>query len=319
MNLNCRIEQAVNGKITLYGIARPIMLSFDQVRGLGIDVCSLDHFDPAAYKRAYLLEDSINAGLPAPQPGRYAFYRDLLEQRKVMLQTPQRDAEISLLKELIEELPKDWMAYGNRPAQKFVGRLSATIGNADKVVFETGGGLLLLEVSAVPSLRAFIMNDEDVERHRRYDMDISTNLVASVKDTTLVALEWQVPWDEQAPMEWQLLDQEKLRCVRVIHDSEHIYEFVQANAYPDGKYRYTNVFMSMKRYAPEEITQALHDSGYMGMADYRGSGGGKIDWLRLAELFVEREAQKPENELQRDLTFEEVRQKIEKETGLVLQ
>ena len=321
MNYNFKIEQAFSGKITATGTGWAVALNMDQVNGLGIDVNSLENFDPVAFKRAYLLEETINAGLPAPQPKRYAFFRDLLEQRVHTVQTPRRVAEINLLKELIAELPQDWLSIENRPAQKFVGRLCTTIGNADTVVFETNAGQqLLLDVPAVPSLRKFIREGEDVERHRRYDMDISTNLVASVKDTTLVDLEWQVPWSEADTAGWRLLDQEKLRCVRVIHDSEHIYEFVQANAYvgAEPKYRYTSVFMSMKRYSPEEITQALRDNGYMGMADYRGTCGGQIEWLRLAEFFVEREARKAENELQRDFTYEEVMQKIKEETGLSL-
>lgn len=73
MNYNFKIEQAFSGKITATGTGWAVALNMDQVNGLGIDVNSLENFDPVAFKRAYLLEETINAGLPAPQPKRYAF------------------------------------------------------------------------------------------------------------------------------------------------------------------------------------------------------------------------------------------------------
>ena len=60
MNYNFKIEQAFSGKITATGTGWAVALNMDQVNGLGIDVNSLENFDPVAFKRAYLLEETIN-------------------------------------------------------------------------------------------------------------------------------------------------------------------------------------------------------------------------------------------------------------------
>lgn len=52
MNYNFKIEQAFSGKITATGTGWAVALNMDQVNGLGIDVNSLENFDPVAFKRA---------------------------------------------------------------------------------------------------------------------------------------------------------------------------------------------------------------------------------------------------------------------------
>lgn len=320
MKLNYRIKQTKSGKIAVYGGVRPAMLSLSQINDLGIDVYALDDFDLASYQSAYQLENIQNAGLPAPRRKRYDFLRDLLEECQKQLQTPQRDADIRLLTEMLKELPKAWISYEYRPAQQFVGRVSTIIGTAEQIVFEAESGELLLNVFFSSDLREFIQHGLDEENHRRYDWDVNTELIAYVKDTTLVALEFLVPWDANAPEVWTLRDEKDLLCARVVHEEEHIYEFVKANIYRDNgvRYRFTQAVISMKRFAPEQILQVLKDDGYYGMADYRASCGGRVDWLSLAEKFFRIEATAPANELQRDLTLDELHARIEKETKLSL-
>lgn len=314
---NYKLEQARNGKIAIYGGLRPTMLSLTQVNDLGVDVYGLTCFDHELYLKSYHMEDIANAGLPVAYLKRREFFSRLLEEQQAKLRTPERDQSIRLLKELIDELPRDWMGYEYRQAQKFIGTINAVAGDAREIEFETESGVRWLRVDNNPDLREFIRTGYDEGRHRRYDKDINTQLVASVKDITLVDLDWLVPWDENAPESWELIEPKTMRCCCTVHEEEHIFEFVQANPCPDDEhhYRYTEAFISLKRYSPEQINNALHSNGYRGMADFRGCGG---KWKHLAGLLFDREAAAPENEMQQNLTFDEVKQKIEKWTGLDL-
>lgn len=320
MDFNYKIEQMSDGKVGITGGVRTTVLSLDQVVSMGIDVHALKNFAPTLYQKAYQMEDVVNAGLPGPHRKRYEFFQELLKQYQETLQTPLRDGTIRLLKELLAELPKDWLGYEYRPAQRFLGTIGVTYGDGDHIELDTSAGTVLFKVAYDPTLREFIRNGYDVERHRRYDMDIDTTLVASVKDATVVALDWLVPWDENAPEVWEMRDSEKLRCSTVVSEADRVFIFVQANVHTDDEplYRYSEAFISLRRYSPEQLIKVLREQGYLGMADFRAGCGGQINWLHLAELLAEKELLDPRNEERQALTRDQVREKIEKRTGMAM-
>ena len=321
MNYTFKVEQARNGKIAIYGRSQTVMLSLSQISGLDIDVSKLDGFDLESYQKAYHLEDAAYTGIPVRCPKRAGFFRTLLEEYKAQPQTPLREATVRLLNEMNDELPKDWLSYENRPPQKFIGSISTTYGNADKITFETSGGEHLWEVSYTPQLREFIMHGLDIGRHRRYDYDIDTDLVASVKGTQLVDLEWLVPWDADKRWVWRLESADNLRCSCAVHKEERIYIFVQAIPCVDEsgerKYRYSEAFVSLRSYAPDIIVELLQKQGHC-LNESRIAGESYIDWWKIADTFAQSELKEPQNICKQLLTFDEVREKIEKETNLDL-
>lgn len=321
MKYTFKVEQARNGKIAIYGRSQTVMLTLSQISGLDIDVSKLDDFDLESYQKAYHLEDAAYTGIPVCSPKRADLFRTLLEEYKAQPQTPMREATVCLLKEMSEELPKDWLSYENRPPQKFIGRISTTYGNADKITFETSGGEHLWEVGYTPQLREFIMHGWDIGRHRRYDYDIDTDLVASVKGTQLVGLEWLVPWDADKRWVWRLESADNLRCSCAVHKEERIYIFVQAipciDESGERKYRYSEAFVSLKRYAPDMIVDLLQKHGHC-LAEFHIAGGSYIDWWQIADIIAQSELKEPRNMYKALLTFDEVRKKIEEETELDL-
>lgn len=321
MKCTFKIEQARNGKIGVYSGSKNVMLTLSQIEGMGIDVYQLDDFSLEDFQKAYRLEDAAYTGIPTRSPKRSDFFRALLEEYQAQPQTPLRLATVRLLNELQDELPKNWMSYEHRPPQKFIGSISGTYGNAEKIIFETSGGEHLWEVAHNPELREFVMHGWDIGRHRRYDYDIDTELVASVEGTQLVGLEWLVPWKEDAPWVWRLENAETLRCSCVVHKEERVYTFVQATPCTDEtgaqRYRYAEVFLSLKRYPPEVIIKLLKEHGRT-ISSFRIAGGSHIHWWQIADLIAQSELQNPKNMEKPMLTFEEVRKKIEKDTKLDL-
>lgn len=321
MNYKLKVEQARSGKIGVYSGPKTVMLTLSQIEGMGIDVYQLDDFDLELFRKAYHLEDAAHTGIPVRNPKRADFFRALLEEYQAQPQTPLREANVRLLKELQDELPKNWMSYENRPPQKFIGSINVTYGNAEKITFETSGGEYLWEVAHTPELREFVMHGWDIGRHRRYDYDIDTELVASVTGTQLVGLEWLVPWQETTAWAWRLEDADTLRCSCVVHKEERIYIFVQATPCTNEtgalQYRYSEVFLSLKRYPPEVILKLLQEHGRT-VSSFRIAGGSYIDWWQIADLIAQSELKDAKNMEKPLLTFEEVREKIAKETKLDL-
>lgn len=318
MNYTFKVEQARNGKIAVYSGPKNVMLTLSQITGMGIDVYQLDDFDLEAFQKAYHLEDAANAGIPLLGRKRRELLCELLEEFQAQPSTPLRDANIQLLKEINDELPKDWISYEYRPPQKFIGSISGIYGHAEKIVFKTGGGERLWEVAHTPELREFVMHGWDIGRHRRYDWDIDTDLVASVKGTTLEKLEWLVPWNENAPLAWKLENAETLLCSCVVHSDERNYQFIQANAYMEDKprYRYSEFFLTLRRCAPAEIIQMLRDCGTS--IEFFRTGDNEINWPQIAMVIAQKEMMNPKHEERQDLTYDEVRQKIEQYTKLDL-
>lgn len=318
VNYNFKIEQARNGKIAVYSGPNNVMLTLSQLTGMGIDVCQLDDFDLESYQKAYRLDDTASAGIPLLGRKRRHLICELLEEYQAEPCTSLRDANIRMLKEMDDELLKDWISYEYRPPQRFIGSISITHGNADKITFTTGSGEHLWEVAHHPKLREFIMHGWDIGRHHRYDWDIDTDLVASVKGTTLEKLEWLVPWNEDAPMVWKLENAKTLFCGCEVHREERIYQFIQANVHMDNgpRYRFSEFFLTLRRYPPEQIIKELHDCGTSIQSFHIGND--QIDWYRVASAIAQKEMTDPKHEERHDLTYDEVRQKIERYTKLDL-
>lgn len=321
MELSFNIAQSWNGKLELCNGGRRTPLTLKQISDLGLQVSSLEGFELPAYQKAYQFGDLAYVDFPAPRVKRDEFLRELLDEYRAKPATPRRNGVLRLLKEMLDELPHGALGW----QRKLVGHISKTYGAGEKLNYlslDTGGGEILLEVYS-PEVREFLDQREDQERHRRYDMGLNTDLVASVSGTVLDSLEWLVPWNEASPAVWTLLDKETYRCCRAVHEAERVYEFVQINQYPgdsgeESRYKRSGDLVCVKDHTPEMILKLLIDNGYNGMNDPRIKMRGQVQWQHIAELIFCSQARSPQSEFKGELSFEDAKVWIRKETGLDL-
>lgn len=163
------------------------------------------------------------------------FLQRLLNERNEVSPEGRSDqvtGEIEMLRQMIDEIDKEWISYEYRPPRRYIGTV-AEYGSHGKnllcVGLETQQGILQFPVSGLSDQAARFLNDTyDMVRHQRYDYGINTDVVAEVDSSGyLKGLDWFRKWDINAPKTWTITDDESFQCRCVICEEDQVCEFVE--------------------------------------------------------------------------------------------
>ena len=238
----------------------------------------------------------------------------LLKEIEERPYTEERDDKIAAMKEVIDE--HEWDSSSPRKYIGMIGGYGSNKNRIETLEFDTAAGQLLFNVAYdKPELQEFIASENDIIRHKRYDISLDTDLIAHVKGTTLEKLEWKVKWNPDSPEKWFCADEAKFQYCNAIHEGEGIYEFIQPVPHSEAIWKISHSLVAMREY-PKQIIQDLqkqleHD-GFIteGMAKER------INLLIAKRLFVYGMAEHNGYVSSEDYTWEGATEKIIEKIGL---
>lgn len=251
---------------------------------------------------------------------RYQFLDRLLRERQAQEPTPELEQEMQILREMLDELENINRSRGRE--RKFVGSINGILfekGFPTEIEFGTEEFSHLFHVNGANSeLMEFLREGYDIERHRRYDKDIDTTLVATVQYQYVQKITWRVPWDE-AESKWFITDDDCFQCCKVVNQDERVYELAQINPYilegMESFYTVSCGLISLKRYSDEDILKYMQSYGFNSMEQFIKDHDGVLYWQYIAEMIFETTCQEYES-CQRYSSFEAAAEVIKNITGL---
>ena len=223
---------------------------------------------------------------------RYQFFEQLLRERQAQKSTPELEKEMQILREMLDELENVNHSRGRE--RKFIGSINSIRvekGLPIEIEFGTEEFSHLFHVNGSNSeMMEFLREGYDIERHRRYDKDIDTTLVATVQYQYVQKIVWRVPWNE-TESKWFVTDDDCFQCCKVVHLGERVYELAQINSYIlEGMEPFYGVscgLISLKRHSDEDILKYMRPYGFNSMEQFIKEHDGILYWQYIAEMIFE--------------------------------
>lgn len=223
---------------------------------------------------------------------RYQFFEQLLRERQAQKSAPELEKEMQILREMLDELENVNHSRGRE--RKFIGSINSIRvekGLPIEIEFGTEEFSHLFHVNGANSeMMEFLREGYDIERHRRYDKDIDTTLVAIVQYQYVQKIVWRVPWDE-TESKWFVADDDCFQCCKVVHLGERVYELAQINSYilegMEPFYRVSCGLISLKHYSDEDILKYMRPYGFNSMEQFIKEHDGILYWQYIAEMIFE--------------------------------